>query len=192
MDKQLIIQHALSFQLYGPTQSELSLLYDLCVNKDVIELGSCLGISSYVIASICNSLFCVDMWDDSFEILGSDDYQRSTYYKLKPKLFEQFCNNCSEFIQSEKIKFFRGSTDKVSSRFENNQFDILFVDADHSYNGVSSDYNNYKRVVKNGGYIAFHDYGPWPGVTKLCKEIKLNKEFEFVKQETSICLFRKK
>lgn len=35
--------------------------------------------------------------------------------------------------------------------------DLLFIDGDHSYDGVSMDYNMYKGLVKSGGCIAFHD-----------------------------------
>lgn len=38
------------------------------------------------------------------------------------------------------------------------KIDILFIDGDHSYNGVISDYNNYKIFVNDGGYIVFDDY----------------------------------
>jgi cephalosporin hydroxylase len=36
--------------------------------------------------------------------------------------------------------------------------DILFIDGDHSYQGVINDFNLYKDLVKVGGYIIFDDY----------------------------------
>lgn len=36
--------------------------------------------------------------------------------------------------------------------------DILFIDGDHSLNGVYNDFYNYVELVKSGGYIAFDDY----------------------------------
>lgn len=35
--------------------------------------------------------------------------------------------------------------------------DLLFIDGDHSYEGVKSDYDNYRQFVCPGGAIAFHD-----------------------------------
>jgi predicted O-methyltransferase YrrM len=35
--------------------------------------------------------------------------------------------------------------------------DVLFIDGDHSYEGVCSDYLNYRDLVRDGGIIAFHD-----------------------------------
>lgn len=38
--------------------------------------------------------------------------------------------------------------------------DLLFIDGDHSFLGVTSDYSNYSPLVKEGGLIAFHDIHP--------------------------------
>lgn len=35
--------------------------------------------------------------------------------------------------------------------------DLLFIDGDHSYEGVKADYENYRSFVRPGGLIAFHD-----------------------------------
>jgi predicted acetyltransferase len=33
----------------------------------------------------------------------------------------------------------------------------LFIDGDHSYEGVAADFEAYRRYVRGGGLIAFHD-----------------------------------
>ena len=35
--------------------------------------------------------------------------------------------------------------------------DLLFIDGDHSYDGVRADFENYAPLVRPGGLIAFHD-----------------------------------
>jgi predicted O-methyltransferase YrrM len=40
--------------------------------------------------------------------------------------------------------------------------DLLFIDADHTYEGVRSDYEMYAPLVKSGGIIALHDIVPGP------------------------------
>lgn len=37
------------------------------------------------------------------------------------------------------------------------EIDLLFIDADHSYEGVKSDHMNYGPLVRKGGVIVFHD-----------------------------------
>jgi hypothetical protein len=39
-------------------------------------------------------------------------------------------------------------------------YDLLFIDAGHSYNDVRADYATYARLVRPGGIIAFHDALP--------------------------------
>jgi cephalosporin hydroxylase len=38
-----------------------------------------------------------------------------------------------------------------------NKLDFLFIDGDHSYEGVKLDFEDYKGFVRPGGLIAFHD-----------------------------------
>ena len=37
------------------------------------------------------------------------------------------------------------------------KLDFLFIDADHSYEGVKKDFEMYRELVGKGGIIAFHD-----------------------------------
>jgi len=61
-----------------------------------------------------------------------------------------------------KYQYFEGSSkdkniiNNVSSIAPN--VDILFIDGDHSYNGVISDFENYIDLVNLNGYICFDDY----------------------------------
>jgi len=63
----------------------------------------------------------------------------------------------------------------VSSRDykTNNKFNLLFIDGDHTYDGVSSDFFRFKDNVLPGGFIVFHDYGFQSGVTRFCNDLNL-------------------
>ena len=55
--------------------------------------------------------------------------------------------------------------------------DFLFVDGDHSYEGVLADLDRWGPMVRPGGVVAFHDTVPteWahePGVVRLVNETK--------------------
>lgn len=39
-------------------------------------------------------------------------------------------------------------------------FDLIFIDGDHSYEGVKKDFQMYKNLLSPRGYIAFHDIDP--------------------------------
>lgn len=38
-------------------------------------------------------------------------------------------------------------------------YDFLFIDGDHSIDGVQQDYDMYAPLVRKGGIVAFHDWG---------------------------------
>jgi predicted O-methyltransferase YrrM len=68
---------------------------------------------------------------------------------------------------AQKIHLVRGSTrstrtrERVESIFGGLQkVDFLFIDADHRYEGVRADYEEYAPLVRDGGIIAFHDIVP--------------------------------
>jgi predicted O-methyltransferase YrrM len=56
------------------------------------------------------------------------------------------------------------------------QLDLLFIDGDHTYEGVRKDFEMYSPLVRPGGLIAFHDIveiaEPDFGVPKFWNEVK--------------------
>ena len=68
-------------------------------------------------------------------------------------------------------------------------FDVLFIDGDHTYDGAKADFLDYRGLVRPGGLIAFHDIVPdqghdevWSGdVPKLWREVRDEyRHWEFV------------
>jgi predicted O-methyltransferase YrrM len=49
---------------------------------------------------------------------------------------------------------------KVSEIFGNHPIDFVFIDGDHSYEGVKADFFNYAALVQPGGLVALHDILP--------------------------------
>ncbi len=49
---------------------------------------------------------------------------------------------------------------RVAAILNGRPLDLLFIDGDHSYAGVSADFDSYSRMVRPGGLIAFHDIVP--------------------------------
>ena len=45
----------------------------------------------------------------------------------------------------------------VKDKLDNTKLDFLFIDGDHTYEGVKQDFEMYKEFVKPGGWIGFHD-----------------------------------
>ena len=56
---------------------------------------------------------------------------------------------------------------------ENGPFDLLFIDADHSYPAVRSDFFAWGELVRNGGMIALHDSLQGKGETNPTMQVWL-------------------
>jgi predicted O-methyltransferase YrrM len=57
----------------------------------------------------------------------------------------------------------------------NDEVDFMFIDGDHTYEGVKKDWELYSPMVRKGGVIAFHDIieaRPHIGVGRLFEELK--------------------
>lgn len=85
--------------------------------------------------------------------------------------------------KKQKIYFIRkdshqiSTIKKVQKILKEKNLDVLFIDGDHSYNGVKEDFENYFPLVRKNGLIAFHDIVEHPPgsnceVSQFWNEIK--------------------
>lgn len=49
------------------------------------------------------------------------------------------------------------TVDKVAEALNGDLVDWLYIDAEHTYEAVKSDFQMYKHFVRSGGYVGFHD-----------------------------------
>jgi predicted O-methyltransferase YrrM len=52
--------------------------------------------------------------------------------------------------------------ERVSAEMGHQPLDVLFIDGDHTYDGVKQDFEMYSSLVREGGVIAFHDINGGP------------------------------
>jgi hypothetical protein len=52
------------------------------------------------------------------------------------------------------------TTDDYFNNINNDQFDMVFIDADHSYEQSLRDFNNVKKYVIEEGFVFLHDTSP--------------------------------
>lgn len=108
------------------------------------------------------------------------------YPRFKIPLYKSFAKN-KQIINlirqdSHNIKTLQKIKDILGDR----KIDFLFIDGDHTYEGVKRDFELYSQLVRKGGIIAFHDIAPHPPetkceVSKFWNEIKKKYEYrEFV------------
>lgn len=148
---------------------ELRAVYDYIVsgvdNPLVVELGAYCGAGSFVMANAVSQkggrLVCVDCFKTEFD---AQTFSGNNARREWHRVMDGFKN-----VKLYDIDTIQGAV-KFDLDFGNN-IDFLFVDADHSYNGVLNDLKLWSRFVKPSGVIVLHDYynDAFPGV-KLAAE----------------------
>jgi predicted O-methyltransferase YrrM len=143
------------------TIPERACLYNLSKNAIYIaEIGSYLGASACCFGTAANDfgtkkIFCIDTWNNDAMTEGNRD------------TWTEFQINTSAF--NEYIIPLRGfSMDVVEEvRIITARLDLLFIDGDHSFEGVKTDWEFYKCFMKPGSIVVFHDYGWAEGVKRV-------------------------
>lgn len=127
---------------------ECEKLAELGAGKVCLELGSFYGRSSIVLAQVATELHCVD-WHRG-EVAGLKDVGMTDSLVT-------WRDNVMRYGLMDKIVMHVGTTDMVLPRLAGS-FDFVFVDADHSYEGVKRDILNLSALVETGATLMFHDY----------------------------------
>lgn len=127
------------------------------IEKDLIiaEIGVFEGEFSKIIFNECKpkKLYLVDLFNGYF---GSGDKDGNNYHYVQledemKKIQNYFINNTNVIIEkNDSVKFLNS--------LEDNYLDMVYIDADHSYNSVLNDLKIAFKKVKSGGYICGHDY----------------------------------
>ena len=80
-----------------------------------------------------------------------------------------------KYMLSEVKPLLDGFEMKTSDDFAGKQFDLVFIDGDHRYSGIKTDWDNVGKFAK---YVIIHDINQptWPAVKKFWNEIKTDKK----------------
>jgi predicted O-methyltransferase YrrM len=147
----------------GTIFSECELLYNLAKQSkgDIVEIGSWVGKST------------------AFLAFGTNDGENKNVYAIDPHIYgtkERFLNNLKFLIQnglSEKtiIPIAMSSEEAINSSQGFNEIDIglIFIDGDHTYEGVKKDFDLWFNKLAINGHIAFHD-SDWVAVDNFLKK----------------------
>jgi predicted O-methyltransferase YrrM len=82
-----------------------------------------------------------------------------------------FYNKEVEQKYKDRLVPIEGNSSLVANKIP--QVDLVFIDADHSYNGCYKDIIAYKSKVKAGGIFSGHDID-YPGVNRAVNELVSN------------------
>lgn len=124
-----------------------------------IEIGVAEGEFSKVLLDAIKprKLHLVDPWEhQSREDYGidsnnvDDDSQEARYRAVVARFVKE--------ISEGRVVVHRRYSQDAAAEFADGQFDWIYIDGLHSYQGVQSDLAHYKSKLKPGGILMGHDY----------------------------------
>lgn len=103
--------------------------------KIALEIGSNYGGVAAGLCEIFDYVLTIDIkHHDNFDLL------KQKYPNYNYIICDSTSNDTINYLKSLNIKF-----------------DFIFIDGDHSYDGVKSDYLKFKQFLDSDGYLGFHD-----------------------------------
>jgi predicted O-methyltransferase YrrM len=145
-------------------RDEAEYIYDLVKNLDspyAVEIGRMLGGSAILMASAGAHVVSLDL-HVSKTVEGEKGALADI--ALDKKLQELGLRNKVDILVADSHTY------NTTSLIE--KVDVLFIDGDHSYEGVKKDYENWVKTVKPGGHILFHDACRSRGGATCVAEVK--------------------
>jgi len=151
--------------------------------KVIMEIGTARGGTLFLLSKIAEpnaTLISIDLPNGEFGGEFYPEWKQPIYQSFPPKKQKMHLLRSN----SHSSKCF----EKVRSILRNRKIDFLFIDGDHSYNGIKKDFQMYKKLVSNNGLIALHDINEENSlnvkVSKFWNQIKSRHEnFEIVSNQ---------
>lgn len=128
-------------------------------NARVAEIGCFAGVSTEVFALTCSQVIAIDPWASNGE-----------YAEVKTEDLETAENMFRERMASYKnVQIFKMKSREAAREMKDQSFDVIYIDAGHSFDEANADIDVWKHKVKIGGIISGHDYHQ-PGVYEAVRK----------------------
>jgi glycosyltransferase involved in cell wall biosynthesis/predicted O-methyltransferase YrrM len=134
----------------------------------IVEIGSFKGRSTIAMAYACigtnRKIYSIDTWDGNDSDFAERDF------------FEVWQNNVQNNDLEAYVIPLRGYSHDILNRWheiaDGKEIDFIFIDGSHQYLDVLKDFELSFPLVKDKGWIAFHDViHTWPGCERVWHEI---------------------
>ena len=129
----------------------------------MIEIGTFTGESTVIFGDHFEKVIGID------PMLQDYDPQDPTSKFNFNEVLEMFNERTKSY---DNISLIQKTSDDALGKLTGRTFDFIYIDGIHQYENVKQDIINYLPMVKKGGVIGGHDYGPsWPGVKQAVDEM---------------------
>jgi len=113
----------------------------------VVEIGSFRGRSATMLALALQNV------DSDAPIFSIDPHTDQPFNAQQVRLA------LSQIGQSKRLVQMPYPSDRACRLLKPNSASLIFIDGDHSYDQLLSDFRHYKEILAPGGCLIFHDYG---------------------------------
>ena len=146
------------------SEDELIWLYETAQRMgSVVEVGSWKGRSTTVLLAGCSgTVTAVDNWS------GHDPSSNGFLEDVvaTEDVYATFKQNTDEY---NNLTIIRGHSAEIGNNIGNELFDMVFIDAEHTYEGCKADLDAWTPKARK--IVAVHDYNAsWPGVMQAFNE----------------------
>lgn len=186
-----------AFELYMPQEyDEIIQLAEFVYKlqpKIIVEIGTKFGGTFMIWNEILSGVkISIDLVEGIHGGISRTDIDK------RNAKFKQLYNDSCIFIEGNSHD--KSTYDNLINILNNKTIDFLFIDGDHTYEGVKKDYEMYSSLVSKNGYIGFHDINDTQRhrdrnvyVSKLWNELKGEKiEFNVHKDWAGIGVIKNK
>lgn len=170
--------------------------------KRVLCIGSMYGYIPFMCALACkeNNYGSVEFVDAAYDIDNPDDkgkhnFGKGFWKKIEPRA------HFSYLKVSNYIKTYVMTTDNFVTKYPKRKYQYVYIDGDHTYEGVKNDFKIFWGKLEKGGLMLFHDtdnkgyHGEiYYNVTKLIKELgkKNHNMIHFPNLASGLVILQKK
>jgi len=143
--------------------------------EGVLEIGTACGGTLFLFSHVASedaTIISIDLPGGKFG---------GGYRKWREPLYRSFALLGQQIYLLREDSHKTETLEQVESILQGRKVDFLFIDGDHTYEGVKKDFEMYSPLVGQGGMIAFHDIVPGPvknvgGVPEFWRKVKDNYE----------------
>lgn len=150
-------------------------------NPSVVEVGCYAGGSSVWFARKAQSLLCVDPF-----LTGYDPKDNAS--RINGDVIEDIWEHLACFPNVELIK---DPNCFIHYRLTGAKFDVVYIDATHTFPALDADITNWIQCIKPGGIMSGHDYNanPRKGWTSVHQAVRKHFGPGSLRPETKILQF---
>lgn len=188
LDKLVDFTYTFFYGLIRPLQiryelSELLKILDKKKPKYILEIGTAYGGTLFLFTRVVSdnaTIISIDLPGGSYG---------GGYSKARIPLYKEFALKDQQIHLIRKNSHKEETLEEIKDILAGNKLDFLFIDGDHTYEGIKRDFELYSSLVKKNGTIALHDIVKtdikgcevsrfWNEIKSKCENIEIAKDWK--------------